>query len=239
MSLRERTELELFTPRARPNPISSRSITTPEQLAGIQRNPAEARDNQQCGAYGSARSGRLLKPIQKSVQRFVPADGYRCVTQSASVVPLNTEAADGLDAAYREHFAPMMKVAYLMTGSNAVAEDIVHDTFLRCAPMLDQLDNVGGYLRTAVVNACRTDWHRRRRTETLTADAVADPQPDPQDAGLRDALLAMSSRRRAAVVLRFYEDLSHQQIAEVLECRVATARSLVHRGLADLRGALQ
>lgn len=55
---------------------------------------------------------------------------------------------------------------------------------------------------------------------------------------LRDALGRLSARRRAAVVLRYYEDLTFEEIGAVLGCETATARSLVHRGLGQLRKVL-
>lgn len=154
-------------------------------------------------------------------------------------LPLSADLEErSLEDVYRTEFAGLMRLAYLMTGSNAVAEDLVHDVFVRVADRIDLLENPAPYLRVAVVNACR-HHHRRAMRLTRPASETGDPEPPTADAvAVRQALMAMSARRRAAVVLRFYADLPHEQIADALGCRTATARSLVHRGLEDLRGAL-
>jgi hypothetical protein len=63
---------------------------------------------------------------------------------------------------YRQEYAPMVRLAHLITGSNEVAEDVVQDAFVRMYRNWDRADQPGAYLRTIVVNGCRT-WHRRRR----------------------------------------------------------------------------
>lgn len=151
---------------------------------------------------------------------------------------IENDNVDDLDAAYRRHFGSLMRVAVLMTGNNHVAEDLVHDVFVRCASRLGDVDDPGSYLRASVVNACR----RHYRFDRSDADEQSIPavmEPSTADAiAVREALMLMSPRRRAAVVLRYYEGLPHNEIAEALGCRPATARSLVRRGLNDLRGAL-
>ena len=64
-------------------------------------------------------------------------------------------ADNAADAAYREHFAPLARIAFLLTGSAAEAEDVVHDVFARCVDRLEHVDHAGSYLRAAVVNECR------------------------------------------------------------------------------------
>ena len=145
---------------------------------------------------------------------------------------------DDFEAAYRCHFPALMRTAFLMTGSNAVAEDLVHDVFVRCADRLPLLDHPASYLRAAVVNACRRH-HRQVARFRSSDEELHHTDPSAADAvAVRRALMTMSSRRRAAVVLRYYHDLPHDEIADALGCRTATARSLVRRGLNDLRGAL-
>lgn len=143
-----------------------------------------------------------------------------------------------LDAEYRRHFGSLVRVAVLMTGSSVVAEDLVHDVFVRCVDRLGQVEDPGSYLRAAVVNACR----RHHRTARGDLDESFFPAMAEHAAGdavaVRQALLDMSPRRRAAVVLRFFERMPHDEIAAALACRPATARSLVRRGLNDLKGAL-
>lgn len=150
---------------------------------------------------------------------------------------VETAAVDSMAVSYQACFAPLMRVAYLLTGSNAVAEDLVHDVFLRCRDRLDQLDHPPSYLRAAVVNACRTH-HRHTARHGPLPDNEPDDLPDDL-VELRDALARLNSRRRSAVVLRFYCDLDIDEIASLLDCRPATVRSLLHRAVNDLRGELR
>ena len=134
---------------------------------------------------------------------------------------------------YRERYAPMVRLAYLLTGNASVAEEIVQDAFVAVQRNWDRATSPGGYLRTTVVNNART-WHRRRALEERQ-------RPGRRvDAGLAademwDMLQRLPDRQRAAVVLRFYEDLPDAEIARILGCRLPTVRTAVHRGLAALR----
>jgi RNA polymerase sigma factor (sigma-70 family) len=151
--------------------------------------------------------------------------------------PHAVASTDGFAAAYAGLFVPLMRVAFLLTGSNAVAEDVVHDVFVRCRDRIAHLEHPPSYLRAAVVNACRTHHHRAKRHEPLAGEEAADLPLDLIE--LRDAMAHLSPRRRAAVVLRYHCDLEYDEIAAVLGCRPATARSLVHRGVTDLREELR
>lgn len=140
---------------------------------------------------------------------------------------------DGLVALYEERRLALVRVAYLLTSDREVAEEVVHDAVLALRPRWDAIDDPPAYLRTAVVNRCRS-WLRRQRT------ARAHVPPRAEEVGLGadelwDALSRLDERRRTAIVLRFYVDLPEPEIAAVLGCRPATVRSLVHRGLAQLR----
>jgi RNA polymerase sigma factor (sigma-70 family) len=143
----------------------------------------------------------------------------------------------GLDAVYREHFASLMRLAFLMLGSNDAAEDLVHEVFLRCADRWSDLENPASYLRVSVVNACRREFRRRARLTDVMAE-VAEAAPTSGSVDLRRALLALGPRKRAAVVLRFYEDMSFDDVAGALGCAPSTARSLVRRAMNEMRGAL-
>ncbi len=147
-------------------------------------------------------------------------------------------AHNGLDAVYREHFGGLMRVAFLMLGSNDAAEDLVHDVFLRCADRLATLDDPQSYLRVAVVNACRREFRRRSRLSDLGVE-TAGPVPTAESVDLHRALMGLGRRKRAAVILRFYEDLSFEQVAAALGCTPSTARSLVRRAMNEMRGAVE
>ena len=139
----------------------------------------------------------------------------------------------GAEGVYTTAYRDLLRVAYVLTGSGAAAEDVVHDVFCRVGPRIAELDNPVAYLRVAVVNQCRSIHRRLKRA----------PRPDrpPEivlDTGLtelRDALQQLPVRQRTAIVLRYLCDLPESEIAGILDCRPTTVRTLVHRGLADLR----
>ena len=138
---------------------------------------------------------------------------------------------------YRAQHEPMLRLAYLLTQSRAVAEDLVQDSFIRIQPRWEQLDTPVAYLRRTVTNACYSYHRRRKREEAYVADPPGAHEPEHDE--MWDALATLSPRRRAALVLRYYVDLSEADIAEALGCRKGTVKSLTHRALADLRSVLE
>jgi RNA polymerase sigma-70 factor (sigma-E family) len=142
-----------------------------------------------------------------------------------------------LAALYRERRPALVRVAYLLTSDAGAAEEIVQEAVIAVRRRWTDVEEPGAYLRTAVVNGSRS-WLRRQRTRRRHR-----PEPAPvTELGadeLWDALAVLRARERAAIVLRFYEDLAEDEIAAVLDCRPATVRSLVHRGLARLRKEIE
>jgi RNA polymerase sigma-70 factor (sigma-E family) len=160
--------------------------------------------------------------------------------------------ARAADAAERGRLAELylryapggIRLAYLLTGDKALAQDLVQEAFARFVGRLGHLREPAAfeaYLRRALVNLSK-NHHRRRRVERSFLDRearfplAASEQPDPSSRDMiRAALLALPERQRTAIVLRFYLDLSETQIADLLRCRPGTVRSLVSRGLQALR----
>ena len=128
----------------------------------------------------------------------------------------------------------MVRLAVVLTGSEAHAEDLVHDSFIRVHARWRHIDHPRAYLRRTVVNACRSAGRRAERERTKTALTLA-PVGELEADELFDALESLPYRQRAALVLQYYEGLSHIEIADALGCREGTVASLVHRGLAQLR----
>jgi RNA polymerase sigma-70 factor (sigma-E family) len=140
------------------------------------------------------------------------------------------------DAFYRASKARMVRLAWLLVGSRAVAEDLVHDAFVAVFQRWETIDNPGGYLRQTVVNQC-LGWQRRRSRERDVLAMVGEPPPtgDPAVDTMWDAIQRLPLDRRAVVVLRYWADLPHDEIAELLGCPTGTVRSRLHRALAELR----
>lgn len=135
---------------------------------------------------------------------------------------------------YREFQLPMVRLACALTGSESLAQDLVHDVFIRAHAHWDRIDHPRSYVRAAVVNACRSASRRAKRERSADALFVVEDTALGADE-MFDALSALPYRQRAALVLQFYEGLPQSEIAAILRCREGTVASLVHRGLAQLR----
>jgi RNA polymerase sigma factor (sigma-70 family) len=146
-----------------------------------------------------------------------------------------SERRDRLIAVYQAERAPLVRLAHLMTGSAALAEDIVQDAFVRLHPVLDTVDRPGAYLRTTVVNLCHT-YHRRQGVERRWLERQPGPATDlPPDLDETwRALAGLPETQRHALVLRFYLDLRIDDIAALLGIPAGTVKSSLHRGLAAL-----
>jgi RNA polymerase sigma factor (sigma-70 family) len=135
---------------------------------------------------------------------------------------------------YQSAFTPMVRLAVTLIGSEPAAEDLVHDAFVRVHAHWRRVEHPYAYLRTAVVNACRSAARRSARERAALSGQIADVITLKADE-MFDALATLPYRQRAALVLQYYEGLSHAEIADVLGCREGTVASLTHRGLAQLR----
>ena len=139
-----------------------------------------------------------------------------------------------LVALYERSYRLHVRTAYAMVGSRHDAEEIVQDAVVALGRRWHDVANPDAYLRRSVVNGAIGVLRRR---ETAGRHLPDPPPPDEPEhlVELRDALLALPDRQRAAVVLRFVVGLDDAAIADVLDCREGTVRSLVSRGLAALR----
>lgn len=138
---------------------------------------------------------------------------------------------------YAELWPSMVRLAKLLVGSDAAAEDIVQDAFLAVSPKLSGLDNPRGYLRTAVVNRAK-GWHRRAAVAGRHLPEPPRVSGDPEIDETWAVIGRLPYRQRAVLVLRFYEDMSEADIATVLACRPGTVKSATHRALARMREEL-
>jgi RNA polymerase sigma-70 factor (sigma-E family) len=141
----------------------------------------------------------------------------------------------------------LFRFAVVLCGDPVLAEDIVTDVLGRAYERWHQVgaaDNVHAYVRRMVVNEYLT-WRRRAARSSPRADLVdlvdrVGSSPDhggrhaERDA-LRFELDRLPKQHRAAIVLRYYEDMPDDEIADVLGCRIGTVRSSISRGLATLR----
>jgi len=168
------------------------------------------------------------------------ASSVKVMMTSMGVVdppPMACQPAATFGDFYRDQHEPMLRLAYLLTQSRAVAEDVVQDSFIRVQPRWGELESPAAYLRRTVTNACYSHHRRRKLEESVRWEAPAPEEPEHDE--MWDALAKLAPRRRAALVLRYYLDLSEAEIAQAIGCRPGTVKSLTHRGLSDLRDALE
>ena len=139
---------------------------------------------------------------------------------------------------FREQYEGMVRVAFLLVGSRAEAEDVVQDAFARVNLRWKRLENPAAYLHRCVVNRSH-DLLRRRRVEQRFWRAARDETSELGADEMGDALAALPPQRRTAVVLRYYAGLSEKQIAEVMGVRPGTVKSMVHRAMGELRRVIE
>jgi RNA polymerase sigma-70 factor (sigma-E family) len=150
-----------------------------------------------------------------------------------------------LRAAFEQHYLPLLRLCVLLSGNLPEAEDTVQEAFVRIAPRIEGLDQegVGPYLRTTAVNVWKN--RRRRRAAEIRARARQGVARPASTASLEEedevwtAVVRLPARRRACVVLRYYEDLPEQEVAAILGCSVGTVKSQTSRALTRLREELQ
>ena len=151
------------------------------------------------------------------------------------------------DHGFREYVTrrshSLLRTAYLLTGNRADAEDLVQAALAKTYQAWDRIEDrraLDGYVRRAMVNTHISWWRRRRLDEYPTDEipdlAVADAAGDSdlQDA-LRRAIDRLPRRMRAAVVLRYYEDMTEAEVAVALGVSLGTVKSTVSRAVAKLR----
>ena len=131
----------------------------------------------------------------------------------------------------RHKCTPQVRLAKLLVGSPAIAEAVVQEAFASVRERWADLERPDAHLRTSVVNGC-TGILRLRTIEQRYRAArieVADSELPEQLIDLRGALDRLTDRQRLVVVLRHFADLPDEEIAEALDSRPATVRSLVYR----------
>ncbi|MET9801850.1 SigE family RNA polymerase sigma factor [Streptomyces sp. NPDC006368] len=141
----------------------------------------------------------------------------------------------------------LLRTARSLTANPSDAEDLLQTALTKTYVAWERIEDhraLDGYVRRALVNTRTSQWRKRKvdefACEELPEPVGGVPAPDPaEQQGLRDAMwravMRLPDRQRAMVVLRYYEDLSEAQTAEVLGVSVGTVKSAVSRALGKLR----
>jgi RNA polymerase sigma factor (sigma-70 family) len=148
--------------------------------------------------------------------------------------------ATAFEAVYAAEHPAVVRLAYLLVDSEAVAEELAHDAFVALFERFGEVHNPEGFLRTAVVRRA-VRWRdrrdgERRRFEVVGTSASVEGVPEVDETWT--AIGRLKPERATVIVLRYYSDLSHGEIAEMLGCSAGTVRSRVRRALEDLHREL-
>ncbi|MDK1474957.1 SigE family RNA polymerase sigma factor [Streptomyces sp. 549] len=140
----------------------------------------------------------------------------------------------------------LLRTARSLTSDPCDAEDLLQTALTKTYLAWERIEDhraLDGYVRRALVNTRTSQW-RKRKVDEYACEELPEPEPVPgpdpaEQQAVRDAMwraiLKLPARQRAMVVLRYYEDLSEAQTAEVLGVSVGTVKSAVSRALAKLR----
>jgi RNA polymerase sigma-70 factor (sigma-E family) len=171
------------------------------------------------------------------------------VDYPTETLPASLEARHHVTALYQAHALALVRLAVLMTGDQPTAEDVVQDAFLGLYRRWQALDDAGkalGYLRSSVVNGCRSVHRVRYRRQGITIDPPGDADSAEAEAMLGEAhrevlaaLRRLPQRQREAVVLRYYLDMTEEQAAQSMGVARGTVKSATSRGIAALARMLK
>jgi RNA polymerase sigma-70 factor (sigma-E family) len=147
---------------------------------------------------------------------------------------------------FAQEYAPMVRLAHVLTGDRSIAEELVQEAFARVWAKLDGLDDparAAGYLRTTVVNLARSH-HRRRRLGLRRAwGAPVSTDDGSTDRAERDAVLeglrAIAPRQRECLTLRYLLGLSEAEVAAALGISPGSVKTHTSRGLAAMASRLE
>jgi RNA polymerase sigma-70 factor (sigma-E family) len=153
------------------------------------------------------------------------------------------DATAGVTALYQAHAVGLIRLAIVMLGDRAAAEDVVQDAFLglyrHWAGLADPL-NALTYVRSAVLNRCRNTLRQRGRPGRLESPAVAVNSPEAavlvgeEHQQVLAAIRTLPDRQREALVLRFYLEMSEEETARAMGISRGTVKSATSRAVAAL-----
>jgi RNA polymerase sigma factor (sigma-70 family) len=134
---------------------------------------------------------------------------------------------------YDREFLPLVRLATLLTSRVEVARDIVQDAFVRLHVKWSTVDDPPAYVRRSVVNGCRS--YHRREYRRMGRRSAGEPTAALEVDHTLATLESLNPKQRAMIVLKFYEERTEHEIAEVMGCRPGSVGPTVQRALAKLR----
>ncbi len=205
---------------------------------------------------GASRASFTLRALTTGEgRRSVEPEGLGLSDDAEIILPRDEDGEpivvssrrEAFDLLVEEHHERLARLAYLLCNNIHDAEDAVAEAYARVWPKVrrGKVENVPAYLRQAVVN-CVYGGHRRRAREQREAerrrvdwrDGISFEREAEDAAVVRAALLTLAPKHRTVVVLRFFDDLSEDDTAAVLDLPVGTVKSRCSRALSQLRHLL-
>jgi RNA polymerase sigma-70 factor (sigma-E family) len=164
------------------------------------------------------------------------------------VVAVSDDGPAAVSELYRQHWVGLVRLAVLVVDDRQSAEDVVQEAFTELYRRwpLNDADKALSYLRSTVLNRSRSVLRRRKVARLYTPPAELPNGSAESDAVLGEdrrevqrALRALPTRSREVLVLRYYLDLPHAEIAQILGISESTARATASRGLVILTQKLK
>lgn len=167
---------------------------------------------------------------------------------SADVTAGTRDRAAAVTALYAGHALGLIRLAHIMLGNRQAAEDVVQEAFFGLYRRWSHLDDQAkalGYVRSSVLNGCRSQLRRKPTVEldgsdgrpVTSAESVVLTAEERRE--IVRALRCLPARQREVLALRFYLDLPDDEIAAAMSISRSTVRSAAARGLAALGRALK
>jgi RNA polymerase sigma-70 factor (sigma-E family) len=149
---------------------------------------------------------------------------------------------ESFEAFVRARLPALLRFAYAVCGDPHTAADLVQDALERTGVHWSRIGRAGdaeAYVRRAIINGRTSRWRKLRRESLVDVVPERSPYVDraPHDDTLWQLLATLPRRQRAVLVLRYYEDMSEQQIAATLGCAPGTVKSQASKALVKLRAA--
>jgi len=187
-------------------------------------------------------SGKAARPTDVTTETLL-------VDRSMGAVPVGWDADMAVTALYSAHFRSLVRLAVLLVRDMATAEEVVQDAFVAIHGAWRRLrdpDKALAYLRQSVVNKSRSVLRHRAVVEKYAPKGMPDAPSAEHGAigefersAVIEALRALPSRQREALVLRYYGDLSEAEIAHAMGISKGAVKSHTARGMAALRSVLE
>ena len=193
------------------------------------------------------RSERALSERVGNAQRVPAHAAATARPEGSSGASAGVSSAGVSEPEFRDYVRTrrraLLRIAYLLTRNEADAEDLVQSALAKtylAASRIEDRSALDGYVRRAIVNT-HISWWRRRRvvelpTDELPDEGVADHAvASDLQATIRRAVDRLPGRMRAAIMLRYYDDMTDAEVAELLGISLGTVKSTMARAVAKLR----